>query len=139
MKRYIRSAVTPVSNLGRDDRCYAARHSDVPAELESLSHDDSEYVRSAVAKNPNTPLKIVERLVGDAYSNKVSDAALSNKAVTPEVLISWIDNSYPIVVWRIANNRKTPTEVLQYIINNYPEERGKLYAKEELECRSHSI
>jgi len=136
MKRYIKSAVKTLQDLNRDQKIYIARHSPLSGrDLKSLASDNNEYVRMGVARNPLVSLDVLEQLVGDAYSINVSDAAISNKSVTPEVLISWVDNSKPIVRWRIAGSKKTPIEVLRYIVDNCQDERAKHYAEEELQFR----
>lgn len=123
MKRYIKADVVALEDELVKDKIALARTTDRTRTLLKLSQDPSDYVRLAVAKNPNTPVDILRKLVADSFSFEVSTAALHNNTVTVDILNQWI-YTQPIVVARIAKDKKTPSSVLHAIVTKYQEHCG---------------
>lgn len=159
MKRYIKSAITPLSNESLEDKRMIARESDDPEVLEQLFKDNShlgeyEYfvcldlaqnpntpldileqlgnkldydtrIRNVVAENPNTPLSLLEELyryggvttaIHIAENPNVSEDLLrkiSRLSATP-----YNKSDYFSAMAAVADNPKTPIDVLDYLSNS---------------------
>ena len=84
MKRYIKSAILPLSE--DYDTCSAIAHSDDTSNefLSELSRSPYDTIRIAVAKNPNTPVSVLYQLAKDT-SVAVRNAVLQNNNIPKEL------------------------------------------------------
>lgn len=108
-----------------EDRQSVAKNPNTPKEvLEKLADDKSEVVRYAVAKNPSTPKEVLEKLTNDDDWN-VRDLVARNSSTPKEVLEKLAKDSNVNVRWSVARNASTPKELLEELASdNAKEVRG---------------
>ena len=99
MKKYIKSAITPISSESPDSQALIARDPNTPVEiLEQLSASKNLQVQSAIASNPNTPETVLRK-----YANK----CLKNVAVAE-----------PILYGSLAHNPNLPQDLMEKFATN---------------------
>jgi hypothetical protein len=83
----------------------------VEDDFKKLAEDDDLEIRAKVAKNPATPVEIINELSQSKYYT-IREAAGSNKSAPPEVLIALAgDVDYRVRI-AVASNPSTPKDVL---------------------------
>ena len=84
--------------------------------LETLSNDKINLVRALVATNPNTPQHILKKLFSD---EKIVRDGLSGNPNTPIKYLSVLaDDSDKMVRLRVAQNSSTPKKVLEKLLKD---------------------
>ena len=92
-----------------------------PDLLERLSQSNDDEIRKNVAKNSNTPLKVLSILSQD--SNEDVRANIASNPNTPIEILSIMSKDSSIYVrGRIALNSSTPLEILKKLIDNGEED-----------------
>ena len=160
MKRYIKSAVTPLSSESLEDKRIIARDPNTSAEVLTQLFKDNSYLGEYeyfvcldLAQNPNTPLDILEQLGNKMdYDNRIRNAVAANPS-TPLSLLKELyryggvstalyiarnpnvsedllrkisrlsatphnKSDYSSAMAAVADNPKTPIDVLDYLSNN---------------------
>ena len=123
MKRYIKSAIVPISDEDSNIRKEIAKStSGDDLTVDQLSSDKDRKVREQLAKNPNTPIDTLRKLSTDK-SYKVRTAVAKNPNTPSELLAEMSENAkewaehthfydlygtYPITA--LFKNLKTPIE-----------------------------
>lgn len=82
--------------------------------LEELSNDDNPYVRICVARNPNTPSKLLKKLYDDVISGQY-DKILHNYRLSPYRLYNNDD-----VLANIASHANTPKAIINSLSEKFP-------------------
>lgn len=88
--------------------------------LEKLAKDKVNLVRALVATNPNTPSHVLSKLFND--EKIVRDGLSGNPNTPPKILKTLADDSDKMVRMRVAENPSTPIEVLEYLKNDINED-----------------
>ena len=115
MKKYIKSAITPISDEDVVSRMTIARVSDDPEILRELAADPDDDVRIEVADNENTPEDVLRLLAEDSYA----DFAVARNPKTPIDLLEELSESGDTSVrYSVAENPSTPPYLL-YQLSKY--------------------
>lgn len=98
-------------------RWAVAKNPHTPVEvLEHLAKDDVNLVRALVATNPSTPPHVLEKFFSD---EKIVRDGLSGNPNTPVKLMKILcDDSDKMVRMRLAENPSAPDEVLQTLLGD---------------------
>ncbi|MRJ03259.1 MAG: hypothetical protein GXO19_03945, partial [Epsilonproteobacteria bacterium] len=103
-------ALSQVEDMG--SRWAVAKNPHTPVEvLERLAEDEVNLVRALVATNPNTPQKVIERLFHD--EKIVRDGISGNPKAPGPILAQLARDRDKLVRLRVAENPATPLEVLR--------------------------
>ncbi len=114
-------------------RWAVAKNPHTPVEvLQRLSDDEVNLVRALVATNPSTPPKVLQKLFSD--EKIVRDGLSGNPSTPAKYLAALADDSDKMVRMRVAENPSTPTEVLKRLLQDLDENVAKA-AKSNLEKR----
>ena len=102
--------LSEVQDMG--SRWAVAKNPHTPVEvLEKLSHDEVNLVRALVATNPNTPKTVLNRLFSD---EKIVRDGLSGNPNTPVKLLNILaDDKDKMVRLRVAENPSATKEILE--------------------------
>ena len=113
MKRYIKSAITPIEDIPiNEQRDYTKDPDAHPEMLRRLSLSDEPWIRQGVADNPNTPVDVLVELSFDAeYTVRVSAAMNPNLPVSDIVRLA--SDSNESVKVGVARNPNTPADILE--------------------------
>ena len=105
-------------------RWAVAKNPHTPVEvLEFLANDDVNLVRALVATNPSTPSKILEKFFSD---EKIVRDGLSGNPNTPAKLLKILaDDSDKMVRMRLAENSGTPQEILEAMLKDIDSDVAK--------------
>ena len=105
-------------------RWAVAKNPHTPVEiLEKLANDEVNLVRALVATNPNTPSQIVEKLFND--EKIVRDGVSGNPNAPAHILAELAKDSDKLVRLRVAENPSTPTEVLEKLLEDTDQDVAK--------------
>ncbi|MCF6201177.1 MAG: hypothetical protein L3J42_03480 [Hydrogenimonas sp.] len=114
-------------------RWAVAKNPHTPVEvLEKLANDQVNLVRALVATNPSTPSNILQKLFGD--EKIVRDGLSGNPSTPTKYLTALADDSDKMVRMRVAENPSSPTELLKRMLKDLDENVAKA-AKANLEKR----
>ena len=91
--------------------------------LEKLAKDEVNLVRALVATNPNTPSHILQTLFSD--EKIVRDGLSGNPSTPPKILKTLADDRDKMVRMRIAENPSTPIEILERLKKDVDENVAK--------------
>jgi len=91
--------------------------------LEKLAKDEVNLVRALVATNPNTPSHILHKLFSD--EKIVRDGLSGNPSTPPKILKTLADDSDKMVRMRVAENPSTPIELLERLKSDIDENVAK--------------
>ena len=98
-------------------RWAVAKNPHTPVEiLEFLADDKINLVRALVATNPNTPSKVLEKFFSD--EKIVRDGLSGNPNTPPKLLNILADDSDKMVRLRLAENPKVPQELLKKLCDD---------------------
>jgi len=114
--------LSEVEDMG--SRWAVAKNPHTPVDvLEKLAKDEVNLVRALVATNPNTPSNILRKLFSD---EKIVRDGLSGNPNTPaKILKTLADDSDKMVRMRIAENPSAPLELLERLKNDTDENVAK--------------
>ena len=122
MKRYIRSAVTPLADVELDIRREIARDPETSAEVLEQLYSDSiastnwnnkYFIGLELAANPNTPLHILEKLTHLDVDDRVRRQVAENPSTPIELLKYLYRSPGSCDVWiALAKNPNTPNNIL---------------------------
>ena len=115
MKRYIKSAIKPFSEEDSDTRRSIVHNTSRAEELAKLSDTNDHFIQLEIAKNPNTPVDILDKFTNFRYSPHVRAAIASNPSTTRDILYKLMIPGDPIVYRAIAENPITPLDLLDEI------------------------
>ena len=112
MKRYIRSAIIPLSKVDVDSKMDIANSPNTPPEvLDELFHSThSANVRMAVLANPNAPVSLLEECINEGLYEEV---ALRNPNIPVKYLKQFSHSRIYGILISVAQNPNTPPEVLK--------------------------
>ncbi|MEA1917140.1 MAG: hypothetical protein U9N42_06390 [Campylobacterota bacterium] len=112
-------------------RWAVAKNPHTPIEvLEFLSKDEVNLVRALVATNPSTPVKILEKFFSD---EKIVKDGLSGNPSTPIKLLKiFVSDNDKMVRLRLAENSSSNIEILKLLLDDESED-VKIAAKIALE------
>jgi hypothetical protein len=115
-------------------RWAVAKNPHTPVEvLEMLAGDEVNLVRALVATNPSTPPQILEKFFSD---EKIVRDGLSGNPATPAKLLKILaDDNDKMVRMRLAENEGAPSDILQALTNDNDPDVAKA-AEVHLEKRS---
>ena len=113
MSKYIKAAISDMSDEPIEVRLELARNSNTPAAtLETLANDPSEDVRQAVAYNPNTSKESLKKLAEDD-SVSVRYTVANNPNTPIDTLVQFAKDSSSTIRANVAANYNTPIDVLR--------------------------
>ena len=120
MKRYIRSAVIRDRDLDIDKLDYEvlldlADDSIDPEFLRKLSDYDSDFLKTLVSENPNTPYDVTLKLHAEGYSRPFT---LVINATNPDILAFFADDPDPDLRQRVLTNDNTSIDTLRHLLND---------------------
>lgn len=115
-------ALSEVDDMG--SRWAVAKNPHTPVEiLEKLANDEVNLVRALVATNPNTPSHVVEKLFED--EKIVRDGISGNPNAPAHILTELAKDSDKLVRLRVAENPACPTEVLKMLLEDTDQDVAK--------------
>ena len=123
MKRYIKSAVSPLSNEDPGARQEVAKASDRSLDEQMILVKDSNQpvidygVVVNVARNPNTPIYVLEKLI-DHDNTLVRKSIACRKDIPIDMLIKLSDDDNNTVRWVVASNPNTPVNLIVEFSNS---------------------
>jgi hypothetical protein len=98
-------------------RWAVAKNPHTPVEvLELLAKDEINLVRALVATNPSTPPSVLEKFFGD--EKIVRDGLSGNPNTPPKLMKILADDNDKMVRMRLAENPAAPKEILQGLLND---------------------
>ena len=116
MKRYIQSAVVDISNEDRYVKSEVARNPNTPVELlRTLSTDSDEIVRRMVASNPATPPDTLRQLASDNEWPVLYEVAMNSNTPSDVLTDLYNRNAFINITEAIASNPNTPSDILHKI------------------------
>ena len=93
-------------------RSAVARNPNTPPEaLKKLAEDENEYIRGRIAENPSTPAEAFMKLAEDEDWS-VKGAVAMNPNTPSEILMKLAEDENEIVTSNVAKNPNTPAEAL---------------------------
>ncbi|MRI83853.1 MAG: hypothetical protein C6I00_05460 [Nitratiruptor sp.] len=126
-------ALSEVDDMG--SRWAVAKNPHTPvAILEKLAKDQVNLVRALVATNPNTPVHLIEKLFED--EKIVRDGTSGNPNTPPHILAQLAKDPDKLVRLRVAENPSTPTTTLQELLKDHDPDVAKA-AQIKLQERRH--
>ena len=114
MKRYIKSAVTDISNEPKEVRVEIARSSDNESVLAQLSKDSDATVRWWVATNNSTPLDVLSDLTDDVLVSTCA-IALNNIFNNNKAPVLPLMSTLPLErIFEVATCANTLPQIKEY-------------------------
>ena len=135
MKKYIKSAITPISSESPDSQALIARDPNTtPEVLEQLYYDNKSsldwetryYICLELAANPNTPVDILEQLSdGLKVDHRIRREVAANPSTPVDILQKLVRGSGYDVCRAVAENPNVSEELLRKIASLVPCEYDK--------------
>lgn len=121
MKRYIKSAISNIHDDDERSKIDLAESSYISSrDLSILAEDYDEYVREAVARRPNLPIEVQEKLSNDALFC-VRRALAGNPTISLEIMEKLASEDKWQVPQALAFNPSVPEYLLRKLVDIVPE------------------
>lgn len=141
MKRYIKAAISDANDI--HTQFYAATYDKDPRVLSQLAEHPRPFIRSAVARNSNTPQDVLEKLVHDEYT-EVRRSVLTNPSAPQSA------KDFGLTEWKASGkvkfylsgyfyNETSDNDALDILDNEVREFVGKVPGVEYLDSDFESI
>ena len=112
MKRYIKSAISPITDEAICDVLEIARTCQDRTYLEQIATTGSDVLKCEVAKNPNLPEDLIRQLY-NGHSFKINESIVENPNAPADILATIVDTgASDRVLRKIADHPNTSPDTL---------------------------
>ena len=121
-------------DVDRVARIRAAQHIGLDADgFQKLLKDPDDEVKSALTRNPRTPINVLEQLQKDSESYvRYSVIAYAKDRLTHQMYMTAAKDSQRYIRSQVAESCSTPKDILEYIMHNDPDDHLRWVAQTSL-------
>jgi len=109
-------------------------HTSIDADdFQKLLKDPDSEVRAALTRNPKTPINVLEQLQKDSITDvRYSVIVYAKKRLTHQMYMTAAKDPQYYIRSQVAKDYSTLKDVLEYIIQNDPDDNNRWEARETL-------